>query len=350
MLDSGRSEFSPLKMPTASEVLEAIEFPELRVGPYLDQVLLDPLNDMGSRKAKNIRRRIVEIAYGLAGEIVPQTMDKPEHRKAIDSCGRILEQIHVASLIVDDIEDDSEIRRGKETLHRKYGMPVALNAGNWLYFWQLHELRTLNLAPEIELRLYRYCMDMYVRAHCGQAFDVGMSVDRVKTKDIPDFCLASIRLKTGALMKFAMGVAGILGDASDARRKVLEDFGEEFGIALQCFDDIGNTSTRMPPEKRFEDLKLMRPTWLWSVAAEELSHKDFTEFFETVKQYRDDPVVLDRALERIHLRQLAYEKADGYLTRAVKNLETSFSGLSNFTLQLGEIQHLANVLRSAYGC
>ncbi len=352
MLDSGCSGFPPLRMPSAAEVLKAVQFSDVdvHVGPHLDKVLLGPLNDVGARRAKNIRRRVVEIAYGLSGEKAPLTADTKERREAITACGKILEQIHMASLIVDDIEDDSKVRRGEKTLHRKYGMPVALNAGNWLYFWQLHELRCLNLPAEIELRMYRYCMDMYVGAHCGQAFDVGMPIDQVKTRDIPDFCLASIRLKTGALMKFAMGVPSILSGVTNKRLQLLESFGENFGIALQCFDDIGNASTKVPPEKRFEDLKLMRPTWIWAVAAEELSQKDLTEFFESVKKYREDPVLLDRTLERMNLRKIAYERADLHLRQALENLTKGFSRMPNFALPLGEIKQLANKLRSTYGC
>lgn len=350
MLDSSHSEYSSLSMPTASEVLDSINFPVPAVAPYLDSVLIRPLQDMGSRKSKNIRRRIVEIGYALSGAERPKQVENRSDRAALESCGRILEQIHLASLIVDDIEDDSQVRRGEPTLHRKFGMPVALNAGNWLYFWQLHELRTLNFAPETELQLYRYCMNMYVRAHCGQAFDVGMPVDKVAPKDIPGICMASVRLKTGALMEFAMGLTAIVGGASNDRLAVLERFGDSFGVALQCFDDVGNTSTRMPMEKRFEDLKLLRPTWLWAVAAEEFSQREFSAFMDVVQKYKDDPVVLDRELEKNGLRRKAFERAEKLLDDALSDLNQSFSGLSSFAYPLSEIEHLANLLRGAYGC
>jgi hypothetical protein len=53
----------------------------------------------------------------------------------------VVEFIHAGSLVVEDIEDGSRIRRGRVALHVRYGMPVALNAGNWLYFWPFELLK-----------------------------------------------------------------------------------------------------------------------------------------------------------------------------------------------------------------
>src|SRR5512142_2931568 len=63
----------------------------------------------------------------------------------------IVEGLHLGSLIIDDIEDESSTRRGGPTLHRQIGVPNALNAGNWLYFWPALLVPRLKLGPDREL-------------------------------------------------------------------------------------------------------------------------------------------------------------------------------------------------------
>jgi hypothetical protein len=70
----------------------------------------------------------------------------------------VVESLHAGSLIVDDIEDDSDLRRDAATLHRIYGVPVALNAGNWLYFWPQVLLSRIPLTDEAPERPRRGAM------------------------------------------------------------------------------------------------------------------------------------------------------------------------------------------------
>ena len=64
-------------------------------------------------------------------------------------------------------------RRGKLALHIRYGLPMALNAGNWLYFWPFELIRTLELPSETTLSVYEYYHRTRLRAYFGQATLLG---------------------------------------------------------------------------------------------------------------------------------------------------------------------------------
>jgi geranylgeranyl pyrophosphate synthase len=129
----------------------------------------------------------------------------------------VVELIHAGSLVVDDIEDGSRIRRGKPALHMRYGLPIALNAGNWLYFWPLELVKALELPSETTLSVYEYYHETLLRAHFGQAIDLGSRVDKLPQNCVAEVCRASMALKSGALMGFAMVLGGAIGRAPKQR-------------------------------------------------------------------------------------------------------------------------------------
>ena len=67
----------------------------------------------------------------------------------------LVEFVHTASLIHDDIEDNADLRRGKPAAHITYGLDTALNAGSWLYFEAPVCLETAKLTPEQKLAFYK---------------------------------------------------------------------------------------------------------------------------------------------------------------------------------------------------
>ena len=98
------------------------------------------------------------------------------------------ELMHVGSLIIDDVQDKSDWRRGGKTTHLIYGEPLAINAGTACYFMGQKLLLQKSLPPEDQLKIY----DLYFQAlragHAGQALDIdGMNhlmPDVVESGDI----------------------------------------------------------------------------------------------------------------------------------------------------------------------
>lgn len=256
------------------------------IGP----ALLDPVKNITDRPGKRIRAQLVQAGFELAASF---NSSAPLFRRHCRRVAEIIEFIHAGSLVVDDIQDGSKMRRGKPALHRQYGLPVALNAGNWLYFWPFELIRAIGLPKDKEITLYRAYHQTLLRAHFGQALDVGVKIDSLEQGRIADVCVSAIELKTGALAGFAFASGGILAGASEGLLAKMSDFGNGFGVALQMFDDLGNLSERAEPVKRFEDLSLRRPSWVWACAARHFPRPAFLRFVAAVErlpetQYLED--------------------------------------------------------------
>lgn len=254
------------------------------VEKILKNALLHPVADLTSNPGKRIRAQLVSFSYRLLnGEMPPSVAAAKQCR----SCAEAIELIHAGSLVVDDIEDGSAVRRGRSALHVRYGLPIALNAGNWLYFWPFELLKETGLAEEDLLLVYERYHRTLLRAHFGQALDLGAKVDTLAQSSVAEVCLASMRLKTGALMGFATLLGGAIADGPEGTLAVLDDFGRDLGVALQMFDDLGNVIGKCEPSKRYEDLILCRPSWVWACAAQNSSPDDYREFVAAARKLPD---------------------------------------------------------------
>jgi geranylgeranyl pyrophosphate synthase len=329
-------------LPKAKSVASLVDLEYSRAGGELFQgVLLDPLATLLHRPAKHVRARLVIAGHAYGAALSGARARPPE---SVRHFARLLEEMHGASLVIDDIQDGSTLRRGAPTLHQTYGVPVALNAGNWLYFWQLWQLRELKLAPEQELKLTRFCLDTYLKAHFGQALDVGHRADELPQASVAEACLANMELKTGALLAFALGGGALLGDVSVESLGPLLSYGRALGVYLQMADDIGNVSNVELGPKQYEDFKQRRLSWAWAAAASELSPARYAEFLAEVRAYRfDDAHAL---LEREGVLGKARARAKAFLAGARAGLERDAPPAARPVLE--EIESIETLLSGAY--
>jgi geranylgeranyl pyrophosphate synthase len=145
----------------------------------------------------------------------------------------------------------------------------------------------LGLSNELTLAAYERNHRTLLHAHFGQAIDIGTRVDQFPQERVAKVCLASLKLKTGALMGFAMVMGGLIAGAEEKVTSLFDDFGRELGVALQMFDDIGNVTGVREPSKRFEDFALYRPSWAWAWAALNSSSKDYAALVKAVAELPD---------------------------------------------------------------
>ena len=250
------------------------------VQEILQTSLLNLVDDFFKNPGKNVRPRLVEIGFRLAFSTESEA-DLEAHTEKLQIACQIVEASHAGALIVDDIEDGSEMRRNLPTLHLTHGSPKALNAGNWLYFWGLEQIQRLNLNPIQQVRLNDICLSYISRAHMGQAIDIGTEISKLRPSEIKSVSFASMKLKTGTLLSLALNLGAAVA-SRNYDEKVLDELGAKLGIILQTFDDIGNFF--QPNIKRFEDLKLRRPTWAWAIAAsyEEAIYQEFLSALENL--------------------------------------------------------------------
>ena len=221
--------------------------------------LAGPAAEFLARPGKELRAMIVRAGWVLGGG-TPDAMP--------DGLCLVLELLHAGSLIVDDVEDDSERRRGGPALHRLIGTPLAINTGSWMYFWALAELADLGLAPGVELAAYRLAIATLVRCHQGQALDLATRITEVDIAYASSVVETITRLKTGALCRLAAELGAIAVGASSATRDAVGRFAEAIGIALQMYDDLGSITAPARRDKGREDLRAGRPTWPWAWLAD----------------------------------------------------------------------------------
>lgn len=233
--------------------------------PLFESALTAPLREFLSRSGKQLRRRLVELSFALAGG----KGDPPE------SLCLAVELLHAGSLIVDDIEDCADERRGAPALHLGAGLPVALNAGNWLYFAALEQLGELPLDEARSLLALRRANAALARCHEGQALDVGVRISTVAQRDVPGLVLAIAERKTGGLSGLCSSLAAIAAGAPPRVQAVLQSFGESLGVALQVLDDTGAIRSDERRDKGEEDLRNGRATWAWALAADSASPPAF---------------------------------------------------------------------------
>jgi geranylgeranyl pyrophosphate synthase len=283
----------------------------------LNAALFKPLAEMNSRSGKNVRAKLVTLCHRLVDSA---PFHASNAAKQCQAAAEVVELIHLGSLVVDDIEDGSQVRRGRPALHIQYGLPVALNAGNWLYFWPAELLRRMEL-PETKLAiLYEHYHRTLLRAHFGQAADLGCRVDHLAQSAVAPICLSTMGLKTGALMGFAATLAGMIAAAPPPVVSVLNEFGKDLGVALQMFDDLGNVIGRCEPSKRFEDLLMKRLSWVWACAAKTRSTGDYQRFVAAVDRLPDERF-LASWMAQSGLIAYVRKSARDYLDRAFRELE-----------------------------
>src|SRR5215207_5010473 len=149
-----------------------------------------------------------------------------------------IQLIHDFSLIHDDIEDNSDTRRGRPTVWKLWGLAQGINAGDGLFVvahLALHRLSAAGVPAEVALEVLRR-FDQTILTICeGQFLDLSFEGDlRISEADY----LTMISCKTAALASAAAGLGAIIGGADAATAQALFDFGQNLGLAFQIQDDV----------------------------------------------------------------------------------------------------------------
>ena len=155
----------------------------------------------------------------------------------------IPEIIHNGTLLHDDIEDRSELRRGKPCTYILYGLDVAINTGNEMYYLPLLPLikNKENFDPKVLNKVFETYAKEMIDLGLGQAMDIswhnGMcSADKLSEEEYLQMCA----YKTGTLARMSAKIAAILSNATDEQIEKLGNYAETVGVAFQIQDDILN--------------------------------------------------------------------------------------------------------------
>jgi geranylgeranyl pyrophosphate synthase len=235
---------------------------------------------MRARPSHQFRSQLVEIGFRLVDGGHPDS--RIEANLAL--CGQSIEVLHLGSLIIDDIQDGSQSRRGSASLHRLIGVPHALGVGNWLYFYALRLLENLELSAERKLQLMQHYHRIVEWAHYGQVLDLCIKVDEVPWTEVAQICEQCLSGKTGSLVNLALVMGAMIGGATAKKIEAIGELGRELGVYLQRWNDLGNVVSASEGDKRFEDLLSRKPSFVWAFVCKHYGEKGFKDFYAAVEQ------------------------------------------------------------------
>ena len=142
----------------------------------------------------------------------------------------VVEFIHTATLVHDDIIDDAELRRGQKSVHSRWGNDVTVLAGDFLY------IKSMAMAlTQDTLDVVRLLCDVTLRMIEGEIYQLTKNgvVDLTE-----DEHFEIIRRKTAFLFAGCAQIGGMLGQAGEARELELREYGFNLGIMFQLVDDL----------------------------------------------------------------------------------------------------------------
>lgn len=311
----------------------------------LTENLVAPATELSNRPKKEVRSQLVLIGYELAHTFAELDLNTDDSSN-LSVLMQIIEEIHTGSLIVDDIQDNSTVRRKGPCVHLQYGVPIALNAGNWLYFKALQSIDSLHLDSTQKLQLYQSFHRVLADAHRGQAIDLGTDIVRVPPHHIEEICMLSLEYKSGCLAGLAMASGAIIANASEDIQAKIYAIGKQLGILLQMFDDLGNLNTCTVNPKSLEDLYLRRPSFVWAYLFSQCSTEVCDSFIKAIVCLPDrEP--LHSLLRQTKLKEHMSRHAHNQMQIFKKDL-LSFCGTEEAPPALKKIFQLGDQLYAAY--
>lgn len=230
--------------PTREHMVQLVvskEFETMMDGLPTDvfvEQLVKPVRAITDRQGKGWR----SMGLLLASSVVGGEASKLERYTSFP------EFLHTGSLIIDDIQDNSLLRRGGPCAHVTYGMATAINAGTASYFLGEGVTRDHpNLTDQQRLRVYELYFTCLRGAHVGQALDINgmhhMMDDCLQSGDFEPMwktLLCCHRLKSGLPAAICARTGAVLGKATAAQEAALGDYFLAMGLAFQVIDDVIN--------------------------------------------------------------------------------------------------------------
>jgi geranylgeranyl pyrophosphate synthase len=228
-------------LPTGSApALAAALFAESERGAAVDPrdlerveaALVAPIRAIAERRGKGWRGCALELCCtAVGGDFTP-----------FEDWLALAELLHVGSLIVDDVEDGSTLRRGGPACHLVHGPAIAINAGTFAYLLPQRLIQSASLPAETKLRLYEEYVGLLRVGHVGQGLDIlglgamlraGASVEALAAAN------DSIhRMKSGWPFRMCARIGAILGGGTEAQIDAVGQFFATLGLAFQRVDDL----------------------------------------------------------------------------------------------------------------
>jgi octaprenyl-diphosphate synthase len=268
--------------------------------------------EMGKYIQKSGGKRVRPAVLLMAARLSGYTGDKAVLNASV------VEFIHTATLVHDDIIDGADVRRGRLAVHSRWGNDITVLLGDYLY------IKSMGMAlTQDSLEIVRLLCDVTLRMIEGELYQLTKTGDVDITEDEH---FEIIRRKTAYLFGGCAQIGGVLGEIGKEREQALREFGFNLGIAFQVVDDLldytaDENALGKPVGGDLREGKVTLPIiYLLQRGGEEadrLIRTVVTDRAVSKEQWRD----IVRLLREHGTPDMAYAKALEYATRAKSALD-----------------------------
>ena len=263
--------------------------------------LYDPIKYVLSLGGKRVRPVLMLLAYNLYKEDPESIM--------MQAVG--LETYHNFTLLHDDLMDNADMRRGHETVHRKWNANQAILSGDTML---LQAFQRMGMCQADKLQqVIGLFTETTLEIDEGQQLDVEFETRNDVTEGE---YIEMIRLKTSVLLACALKIGAILAGASEADQEHLYRFGEQIGLAFQLQDDLLDVygDPKVFGKNIGGDITSNKKTYMLINAvnrANEAQRAELTKWIEATTFDRHEKVqAVTRLYDEIGIRQLCEQKIE----------------------------------------
>lgn len=255
-----------------------------------------------------------------------------------------IELFHNGSLICDDIEDASEMRRGKPCTYKLYGMNIAVNVGCIHYAMALTAINDIKASTEVLLELNKNFIHEFNCVHFGQCSDaIWSNLNYIPSES--DY-IQMVKNKTSVLSRLSVALACTYKQAPLEVRNALNDYAENIGIAFQIRDDLKNLESEEYAKGRSykgEDITEGKKSIIVLRALQQQSPANRERLIEILGKRTSDQHLVKEALDIIFSTDAA-----SYSRKVIKEkVEQSWSPVEKILPESEgktKLRHLANYL------
>src|SRR6516162_5087554 len=274
-----------------------------------ESIAYDWLAQGGKRSRPFITLAAYDALQGAAGTFSAEGASLPD---SVRRTALAIEAFHKASLVHDDIEDDDTFRYGQETLHRQYGVPTAINVGDYLIGlgYRLVSRERKELGGDCAADILNRLSDAHLKLSEGQGAELLWRDAKDKALTALD-ALKIYALKTAPAFEAALYAGLRLAGPAEAYEKMVGEFSKNVGVAFQVLNDLkdwdGDTDNKLLAG---QDVLAARPTLLLALALEGSAPADREEFLSLLADPRRLQEVGLEHVRRLYARAQVFDKAE----------------------------------------
>jgi len=273
--------------------------------------LYEPFKYVMLGGGKRIRPILNLLGCGIASN---------DHNEAIYSAVAI-EILHNFTLVHDDIMDNSNFRRNKPTVHKKWNNAIAILTGDVMIGYAYNLLNKHNNHRNFNQILKLFTNEI-IEVCEGQILDMDFNYNKNVTLD--DY-INMIDKKTARLIETSLSIGGLIGNCSQIEYNALKNIGKNVGLAFQIQDDILDMVANETElgKKIGNDLLEGKKTILVIKAKETVSEnadKEFIEYYFNNNGLKDDEIkIMDAIFKKYNIYDFAIDKMNKYFNNAEDN-------------------------------